>query len=96
MEEARFHFIAKFRATTFNPVLADRGLSFTDSHNIIDFTADCQSQQSKFESGLPKGWTAAGFVLSRRARVGNPQYIWKLSAKQLLLYCQIVELERGS
>jgi hypothetical protein len=48
-----FHSIAKLRAQMFNPVLADRGVYSTDCHNENGRTADCQSQESSFESGLP-------------------------------------------
>jgi hypothetical protein len=44
---AGFHSIAKFCAQILNPLLADR-------HNENGCTADCQSQESKFESGLPQ------------------------------------------
>jgi hypothetical protein len=47
MAGAGFHSIAKLRAQIFNPVLAD-------CHNENDRTADCQSQESEFERGLPQ------------------------------------------
>jgi hypothetical protein len=37
----------------------------------------------------------AGFVLGLRARVGNPQNIGKLIAKEIILWWQSAELERG-
>jgi hypothetical protein len=55
MGGAEFHFIAKVRAQSLKPVLADRGLCSADYHNKIGCTADCQSQKSKFESRLPQG-----------------------------------------
>jgi hypothetical protein len=54
MAGAEFHSIAKLRAQMFNPVLADRGVYSTDCHNENSRTADCQSQESEFESGNPK------------------------------------------
>jgi hypothetical protein len=54
---AWFHSIAKLRAQIFNPVLADHGVYSADYHNENDHTADCQSQESEFESGLPQTWT---------------------------------------
>jgi hypothetical protein len=49
-----FHYIAKFHAQILIPVLADRGVYSTDCHNENGHTADCQSQESEFESGLPQ------------------------------------------
>jgi hypothetical protein len=57
--------------------------------------ADCQSQKSLFESGLPQAWTVAGFVLGLRAEVDSPQNIWELIAKQVFLLWQTADLERG-
>jgi hypothetical protein len=54
MAGAGFHSIAKLRAQMFNPVLADRGVYSVDCHNENGRTADCQSQESTFESGLPQ------------------------------------------
>jgi hypothetical protein len=54
MAGAGFHFIAKFRAQIYNPVLADQGVSSADSHNENGRTVDCQTQESKFESELPQ------------------------------------------
>jgi hypothetical protein len=54
MAGAGFHSIAKLRTQIFNPGLADRGVYFADCHNQNGSTADCQSQESEFESGLPQ------------------------------------------
>jgi hypothetical protein len=53
MAGAGFHSIAKLRAQIFNPVLAVRGVHSADCHNENGHTADWQSQESEFESGLP-------------------------------------------
>jgi hypothetical protein len=53
MAGAGFHSIAEFLAQIFNPVLADRGMYSADCHYENGRTADCQSQESKFKSGLP-------------------------------------------
>jgi hypothetical protein len=45
---------AKLRLKIFNPVLADRSVNSADCHNKIGHTADCQSQESGFESGMPQ------------------------------------------
>jgi hypothetical protein len=57
MAGAGFHSIAKLRAQIFNPVLADPVVYSADCHNGNSHTADCQSQESRFESGLPQTWT---------------------------------------
>jgi hypothetical protein len=54
MVGAGFHSFAKLRAQMFNPVLADRGVHSADCHNENGHTADWQSQESTFESGLPQ------------------------------------------
>jgi hypothetical protein len=54
MVGAGFHSIAKLRAQSFNPVLADRGVNSADCHNENGRTVDCQNQESEFESGLPQ------------------------------------------
>jgi hypothetical protein len=52
MAGARFHSITKLRAQMFNPVLADRSVHSADCHNENGLTADCQSQESEFESAM--------------------------------------------
>jgi hypothetical protein len=69
---AGFHSIAKLRAEIFNPVLADRGVYSADCHKEKGHTADCQSQESEFESGLPQAWTL------RIVRI-RPQTVWQWS-----------------
>jgi hypothetical protein len=54
MTGAGFHSIAKHRAQIFNPALADRGVCSADCQNENGHTADCQSQEYEFESGMPK------------------------------------------
>jgi hypothetical protein len=54
MVGAGFHSIAKLCAQIFNPGLADRGKYSADCHNENGRTADCQSQESELESGLPQ------------------------------------------
>jgi hypothetical protein len=54
MAGAGFHSIAKLCAQIFNPVLAVPGVYSADCHNENGHTADCQSQESEFESGLPQ------------------------------------------
>jgi hypothetical protein len=49
-----FHTIAKLGTQIFNPGLADRGVYSADGHKENGRTADCQSQESEFESGLPQ------------------------------------------
>jgi hypothetical protein len=53
MAGAVFQSIAKLRAQIFTPGLAHRGVYSADCHNENAHTADCQSQESEFESGLP-------------------------------------------
>jgi hypothetical protein len=54
MAGAGFLSIAKLRAQIFNPGLADRGVCSMDCHYENGRTVDCQSQESEFESGMPK------------------------------------------
>jgi hypothetical protein len=54
MAGATFHYIAKLRAQIRNAVLADRGVLQADCHRENYRTADCHSQRSEFESGMPK------------------------------------------
>jgi hypothetical protein len=54
MAGAEFHSIAKFRAQIINPVFTDCGVFSAECHNENGRTADCLSQESKFESGLPQ------------------------------------------
>jgi hypothetical protein len=54
MVGAGIHSIAKLRTQIFNPVLADRIVYSADCHNENGRTADCQSQESEFESALPQ------------------------------------------
>jgi hypothetical protein len=86
MVGAGFHSITKLRAQIFNPGLADRGVYSTDHHNENGSTADCQSQESELESGLPQPEFSAWFVLGLRAGFGNPQCIGKLIAKEIILW----------
>jgi hypothetical protein len=51
---ARFHFIAKLRALIRKAVLADHAVFQADCHRENCRTADCYSQSSEFESGMPK------------------------------------------
>jgi hypothetical protein len=55
---AGFHSIAKLRAQIVNPVLADCGVRSADCHIENGRSADCQTQVSKFKSGLPQAWSA--------------------------------------
>jgi hypothetical protein len=57
MMGAEFHSNAKHRAPILNPVLAHHGVNSADCHYENGYTADCQSQESKFESGLPQACT---------------------------------------
>jgi hypothetical protein len=91
MAGAVFHSIGKLCAQIFNPAMADRSVLSVDCHNENGHTADCQSLKSTFESGSP----SAGFILGLRARVGNPQDIGELIAKEIILWWQSAELERG-
>jgi hypothetical protein len=54
MAGAGFHSFAELRAQIFNPVLAYRSVYTADCHSENGHTADCQSQESKFASGLPQ------------------------------------------
>jgi hypothetical protein len=54
MARAGFHSIAKLRAQSFKPVLADRGVFQADCQRENCRAADCQSQESELESGMPK------------------------------------------
>jgi hypothetical protein len=51
---AGFHSIAKLCAQNFNPGLAGRDVYSADCHNENGRTADCQSQESELEGGLPQ------------------------------------------
>jgi hypothetical protein len=53
MAGAGFQPVANLRAQIFNPVLADRGVFQADCHKSICYTADCHSQMSEFEIGMP-------------------------------------------
>jgi hypothetical protein len=85
MAGAGFHSIAKLRAQMFNPVLADRGVPLADCQNENGLTADCQSQESEFESRITKAWNA------RRVRIRPQSGSWQ-SAVQLIADCQAVIL----
>jgi hypothetical protein len=91
MVGAGFHSIAKLRAQIHNAVLADRCVFQADCHRENCRTVDRYSQRTEFESGMPQ----AGFVLGLRAGVGNPQTIGELIAKEIILWWQSAELERG-
>jgi hypothetical protein len=54
MAGAGLHSIAKLRAQIRNPVLADRHVIQADCRRENCHTADCYSQSSKFDSGMPK------------------------------------------
>jgi hypothetical protein len=49
-----FHCFAKIRAQIHNTVLAYRGVFQADCHRENCRTADCYSQRSEFEGGMPK------------------------------------------
>jgi hypothetical protein len=53
MAGAGFHSFAKLRAQIGNPVLANRGVFQADCQRENRRTADCQSQESELESGMP-------------------------------------------
>jgi hypothetical protein len=53
MTGAGFHSISKFHAQIRNTVMADRGIFQAYCHKSIYHTADCHSQMSEFESGMP-------------------------------------------
>jgi hypothetical protein len=69
----------------FDPVFADRGVHSADCHNENGLTADCQSQESEFESGMPKARNA------RRVRIRPQSGSWQ-SAVLLKADCQAVIL----
>jgi hypothetical protein len=79
MAWAGFHSIAKFRAQIRNAVMADRCV-FQVFH-----TADCHSQVSEFESGMPLAWTA------RRVPIRPESGDWQ-SAEHWRADCQAVIL----
>jgi hypothetical protein len=85
MAGAGFHSITKLRTQIFNPGLADCGVYSADSHNENGCTADCQSQESEFESELPKAWTSCRVRI--RPESGGWQSKVKVSAD-----CQAVIL----
>jgi hypothetical protein len=85
MSGAGFHSIAKLCAQMFNPVLADHGVHSVDCHNESGLTADYQSQESEFESGIPKAWN------SRRVHIRPQSGSWQ-SPVQLRADCQAVIL----
>jgi hypothetical protein len=85
MAGAGFHSIAKLHAQMYNPVLADPGMYSVDCHNENGHTADCQSQESTFESGLPQVWSV------RRVHIRPQSGSWQ-SAVWLRAYCQAVIL----
>jgi hypothetical protein len=85
MAEAGFHSIAKLRAQIRNAVLAYHGVFQADCHRENCRTADCYSQRSEFESGIPKVWT------SRRVHIRPESGGWQ-SAEQLRADCQAVIL----
>jgi hypothetical protein len=54
MAGAGFYSFAKLRAQMGNPVLANRGVFHADCQRENRRTADCQSQESELENGMPK------------------------------------------
>jgi hypothetical protein len=91
---AAFHFISKFRAKIFHPVLVNRGVSIADCPYKNGCTADCWSLNLRADCNRPQ--PPPGFLIGLSAGNGNLQYIWKLIAKHLLLLWKIAELERNS
>jgi hypothetical protein len=85
MAGAEFLSIAKLRAQIHNAVLAYRGIFQADCHRENCHNADCYSQRSELESGMPKAWTA------RRVRIRPEGGGWQ-SAVRLRADCQAVIL----
>jgi hypothetical protein len=85
MAGSGFHSIAKLRAQIHNAVLADSGVFQADCHRENCHTADCYSQRSELESGMPKAWTA------RRVRIRPESGGWQ-SAVRLRADCQAIIL----
>jgi hypothetical protein len=85
MAGAGFHPIAEFCAQIRNAVLADRGVFQADCYRENFRTADCYSQGSEFESGMPKAYIA------RRVRIRPESRGWQ-STVQLRADCQAVIL----
>jgi hypothetical protein len=54
MAGAGIHSFAILRVQIFSPVLADSSVYSADCHSENGHTADCQSQESEFASGLPQ------------------------------------------
>jgi hypothetical protein len=95
MAGAGFQSVAKLCAQILNPVLADRGVSSEDCHNKNGHTADCQNRSLNLRADCHRPELSAWFVLGLRAGVGNPQRIRRLIAKEIILWWQSAELERG-
>jgi hypothetical protein len=91
-----FHSIAKLRAQSFNPVLADRGVDSADCHTKMVVLLIAKVKSLSLRADCHRSELSAWFVLGLRSGVGNPQCIGKLFAKDLLLLWQSTELERGS
>jgi hypothetical protein len=85
MAGAGFHSFAKLRAQIFNPVLANRGVFQADCQRENRRAADCPSQKSELESGMPKAWNA------RRVHIRPESGGWQ-SAVWLRADCQAVIL----
>jgi hypothetical protein len=85
MAPAGFHSFAKLPAQIHNTVLAYCCVFQADCHRQNCRTADCYSQRTKFESGLPQAWTA------RRVRIRPEGGGWQ-SAAWSRADCQAVVL----
>jgi hypothetical protein len=77
MAGAGFHSIAKLRTQLFNPVLAVRGVFQADCQRENCRTADCQSQESELESGMPKAWNARRVCIRPESRGWQSAEHWK-------------------
>jgi hypothetical protein len=81
MAGAGFHSIAKLRAQIHNAVLADRGVFQADCHRENCRSADCYSQRTNFESGMPKGWNVRRVRIRLESRGWQSAEHWKADCR---------------
>jgi hypothetical protein len=92
MAGAGFHSVAKLHAQIFNPVLADPGVNSMDCQNKNGHTADCQSQDSELERGLPQASILRTVRIRSQSGSWQSAVHWKADCKGVIIV--VAELER--
>jgi hypothetical protein len=85
MAGAEIHCVAKFHSQICNAEIADRGVFQANCHKENGPTADCYSQRSEFESGMPQALTARRVPIRPESGGWQSTAHWRADCQAVIL-----------